>query len=379
MLEPSLDRFLRGLLGDLERRCGALCTRLAEIDDPELADHILTPYAELERLRRKAAELLADPSFGVAELRSNHLQMYTRWFELAGVLEAQALPPIERYNESDRQVTRLCRAACTEMGWSLPVPLVVGLSNQYYWTIPALGLISVPTGETTTLLGLPDLFHELGHVLLANEEAGLIGDFIQDLATYVEGERLRAERSQRPPSYMQLYEQLFGQWRDAWMREFVCDMIATYLTGPAFGWQHLRLCAGHTGQAFSPSLGETAEHPADEARFRGMLSVLRLLNLEDECAQLAELWAEYLAITRETKANEYDVCYPEDLISALAHSVVDGCRSIGLRSFQEMGQSTASISSLLNAAWIEFHRDPDGYGGWERAHLEQLWRSLASS
>jgi hypothetical protein len=45
---------------------------------------------------------------------------------------------------------------------------------------------------------------------------------------------------QRPPGYIALYDRVLAQWIDSWLPEFVGDMVATYLVGPAFGWQHIR-------------------------------------------------------------------------------------------------------------------------------------------
>lgn len=344
--------------------------------DPDVRDHALLAYQLSESVRRRVAQLLSDPSLGTEALAPNHLQLYKRWNESAALVESYLLPFIERYADTDRRLTRLCRRLTDQVAWPLPAPLVVGISSQYYWTVPEFNVVCTPTAEATTLLGLPDLCHELGHVLLVHNESTLVGDFLQEVAEYIREERRRVATGQRPPEYEALYDGLFAQWSDEWVREFVCDMVATYLLGPAFGWQHLRLCAGRSRVAYHPALGEVAEHPSDEARLRGIVATLEQLGAADLGTRLHAMWGSYLTASGESRPAEYDVCYPQRLIAGLARRTVDGCRGIGLRSFSDSAHHGSHIPSLIGEAWDRFLADPDNYGDWERPQMEALWREL---
>lgn len=374
-----MEDFLRALLHDLERRCIALRDRLAAIQiDPDMRDHALGGYQVAERARRDTAQLLADPSLGSPALLSNHLQLYKRGHELATLVESYVLPFVERYGETDRRLTRLCRRLTAQVGWPLPAPLVVAFSSQYYWTQPVFHLICVPAAEETTLLGLPDLCHELGHILFLHHETTLLGDFTQQLAEYIAQEQQRVDAQQRPPQYRLLYDLLFTQWHDAWVPEFVSDMVATYLVGPAFGWQHVRLCAGRSQAAYYPALGDTAEHPADEARLRGVVAVLEYMKEAAAGARVQALWDRYTAVSGESQPADYEVCYPHGLIESLAQRTVEGCRSLGLRSFNQLADppGTGDIPSLLGEAWEQFLANPQAYADWERARLDTLWQEI---
>jgi len=374
-----VEAFLRALLHDLERRCAVLRDRLAAIPaDPDMRDHALGGYQVIERARRDTVQLLADPALGAQALLSNHLQLYKRGNELATLVESYVLPFVERYNESDRRLTRLCRQLLAQINWPLPVPLVASVSSQYYWTQPAFNLICVPAAEDSTLLGLPDLCHELAHLLFLHHETDLIGDFLKQLAVYVAHAQQQIDGDQQPPEYEALYDHLFTQWSDAWVQEFVADMVATYLAGPAFGWQHIRLCAGRGQAAYSPALGETAEHPADEARLRSVVAVLAYLKAEPIAARVQELWTRYIRISGETPPLDYALCYPQELITVLAERVVDGCRALGLRSFAQETDPPGrrDIPTLLVEAWEQFLGNPQNYLNWERVQLESLWRDL---
>ncbi len=359
----------------MERRCTVLRDRLAAFPvDLDVRDQALAAYQVVERVRRDTAALLADRTFGEPTLLTSHLQLYKRWNELATLVESYPLPFIERYAQSDRWLTRLCRRLAEQVRWPTPPPLVAAFSAQYYWTVAGFGLVCVPATEGTTLLGLPDLCHELGHILLLHHKDALVGDFIQrDLADYIQEELRRVDAQQRPPEYRQLYVRLFAQWQDEWSQEFLSDMVATYLVGPAFGWQHLRLCAGRSRDAYRPALGdERSTHPADEARLRGVVAVLRRMGASEPARQVTAVWDRYLAVSGESRPTEYDVCYPQALIESLARRTVDGCRALGVRGFDQVNDPPRDIPSLLGEAWTRFLNDPVGYGDWERVQLDDL-------
>src|SRR6266516_4275836 len=161
-----MEAFLRGILLDLERRSAVLRERIAAVPaDPELRDHSLAGYREAESLRREAAGLLADPSLGVPALLPNHLRAAQELERRAALVESYFLPFIERYGEADRRLTHLCRRLLVLVRWPPDPPLVLTFSSQYYWTLAPFNLVCAPATEGTSLLRLPDLCHELGHIL----------------------------------------------------------------------------------------------------------------------------------------------------------------------------------------------------------------------
>lgn len=380
-----MERFLHGLLKDLEQRCANLRDRLANLSAHEdVLAHILVTYQVIERVRREASQLLADPSLGTRELVPNHLQLYRRWNELAILVESYPLPFVERYSASDRRLTGLVRRLAEQVGWTLSnvlPPLVGSFSAHYFWTKPEFVLIGAPALAGENLLVLPDLCHEIGHILLLHHEATLIGDFPNELERYIEEERRRVKTHQRPPNYEHLYDLLFVEWRDQWQWEFASDVVATYMVGPAFGWQHVRLCAGGGRAAYRPVLGEVDEHPADEARLRAVLCVLQQAGHAEVADRIQSLWQSFLAASGETKPADYDVCYPQPLIQSLAHRVTEGCRALGLRGYglPSDAKDPASLPALMNEAWERFLADPHAYGEWERTQLSQLWQNIGPS
>ena len=150
-------------------------------------------------------------------------------------------------------------------------------------------------------------------------------------------------------------------------------MVATFLVGPAFGWQHIRLCTGNSNGAYFPALGEFSSHPADEARLRGIMAVLGQIGSTDAATELQAAWESYLALTAEDRPAEYDVCYPQALLDSLAHQVVQGCSNLGLRGFSECNLADENdLPALLNKAWERFRSEPATYASWETQQLARL-------
>jgi hypothetical protein len=303
--------------------------------------------------------------------------LYKRWHEQVALVEKYPLPFVERYGTLDRRIMRFTRRLAKQVNWPLPPPLVGAFSHQYYWTVDVFNIIGVPATEGTSLLGLPDLCHELGHILLLPYEETLLADFPQALTNYIDQLRRQAIADQRPPGYLSLYDHLQVKWNDWWLREFAADMVATYLVGPAFAYQHVRLCAGTSQAVYFPSLGDTATHPADEARTRGIVRVLELLGGTVVSEEVRKLWDAFLTTSSDPKPPDYDVCYPQDLVAALGAHIVGGCREIGLRSWAPADNpDPRSIPWLLVDAWRRFAAEPAKYPEWEHGILAQLWRDL---
>ena len=233
-----MEQFLRGLLRDLEHHCAVLRDRLVAIPaDPDVRTHALQAYREVESIRREVVQLLQDPSLGLSILMPNHLQVYKRWSERVSVIESYPFLFVERYAPSDRHLTRLCQRLTLQIGWPLPPPLVAAFSNQYYWTMTEFNIICVPAAEGASLLGLPDLCHELGHILHLARWETLVGTFLRELASYIFQEQRRVATEQRPTEYRSLYTILFAQWEGSWLLEFVGH------GGHLSRWSSLRVAA----------------------------------------------------------------------------------------------------------------------------------------
>lgn len=371
-----METLLRGLLIDLEHRCLALCQRLSAVTDVDLRAQALLCYRRIEQTRRKAVSLLADPALSEAALLVNHWQQCNQWSQEVMRYEEMLLPFIERYTDADRRMTALCRRLLQEIRWPLSAPLIATFSNQYYWTVAPLNAVCMPAAEDTTMLGWPDLLHELGHILTEHHEAELVGDFKQHLAQYIQDEQRRVRTQQRSGDLHQQYAVLHAAWLDSWLYEFVADMVATYLGGSTFGWQNIRLCARVSESLYVPHLGEMATHPADQARMEGIVAVLHEMGDTDAATQLELTWQQYAQIHAEPRPADFDLSYPAQLLNALARHVVAGCIALGILDYRASQAQSATIIGTIIQGWERFLADPQAHRTWEQTRLQAIWQEI---
>jgi len=375
-----MNQFLKGLLLDACKRCQVLQEILRNRDfHQDLAASILGVYRELEVLRRAFCSILDDPAFGDPILLRNQLQEYKRLAEQLYLAESYPIPFITRYDDTDHELSQLCAALIRQINHPLDPPLVAAFSNQYYWTVWGFNLICIPAAEGQFLLGIGDLCHELGHILLAHRESEFTLTFLGELLSYIRSEQARVRTEQRSPDYYQFYDYLFAAWKDRWTREFIADIIAVYISGPAYGWQNLRLCTQMTRGVYDNRLDSL--HPSDESRMRAILAVLRQMEHEDPAFRIARKWDEYIALTGDTETTDYRLCYPETLISSLVNYTLDICRDLGVRPFTDSISDKAkpNIIALLDNAWEIFLSSPESYPGWESQQIAELFRLIKQS
>jgi hypothetical protein len=336
---------------------------------PPLAGRRQDALTALAHIRSEAERLLGEdlngsPDHFYGEYRALTSLLYERErFELAF---------ITRREVSDERATRLCAELLGDVSWADPAPLVSTFSTNYFWTVPTWRVIAMPCGEERRLLGLPDLCHELGHALFSREARRLVAEFPIELSAEIRGAVDPAAAASDPRSPERLTEVLYT-WIDSWLQEFACDLIATYMVGPAFPHQHARLRA--MSQPRSPHywLGPTSSHPADEARMKVCLAALGQLGFAAEATEIEAIWTEILTAEEAQRPAEFDLYHPPAMLERLAELVIAGCRGLGLRAYDPAADPEADIPRLINEAWRRFRSEPDSYAAWEAAAVSRLW------
>lgn len=299
------------------------------------------------------------------------------------LIEHIALPVILRYDERDHQCAEIVAAIMQDIRCPADMaPRVTVASTQYYWAQPEFRIISIPIGELDSVLGWPDLIHELAHLLLKRWP-----DLLHPLTTIVQGhfrdERyLLADIGAEAHDY-QLQAEAQIKWSQhqegTWRLELACDAIATYICGPSYGWQHLRLTANLGRDPYQPSPGRAMhDHPADQARLDTIVATLQILGLDTDARDVTCEWWQLRDIQWPTQPPQgYDQYYPPKLLATLAQTVVDGCRRRNVAAFTEQrGDAGPGVIALIDQAWQQLRRDPNGYAAWEQHAMNQWRRNL---
>lgn len=363
-----MTALLPGLIHDLRRRCVHLRGRLIGLpDDEAFNDLALSAFIAVADVVRELDQIVADPTLGDPSFAADHLRQFRRLAEQVILTESYAVPSLERFHADDRQLTRIAARLINESCLPLPPPVVVASSTQYYWTLPYFTLVSVPAGEAASILGLPDLGHELGHLLIVLQPVELLSGAEAVVATYFTSALSGALASGAP--HAAELALAARQWGDEWLTELACDAVGCYLFGSAFALQHVRLCALFGNPLWTPALGDTAVHPADDARLRVVVAVLRAMGDDAGATAAEDSWAELSSAAPEPKPAGYDLCYPATLLSSVGGELHAALVRMGVNACPG---GSGTLAELVVEAWQRFRADGSTYGAWEDTALASL-------
>ena len=379
-----MSDFVRGLILDLRGRCDILLAELEEaIVNADLKDYANRTRSRilfvktrlhhlLERLDSKAARYSARNVFFDFKERSNEIQFH----------EYISVPFVSRYDKHDIYFNRLLRLSCEQTGYPLAMPVGSTLGQAYYYSYPGEGIVVSPFLQAHSLLNLPDMFHELGHIIFNEYREWLKKPFNAMCDRYFSEQKAEAQRLGGAEGFAEIISRIEYKWSGDWLGEFVCDVIGTYLVGEPYGWANLYLCA-HTKSSdtvYMPDIRsfDVTVHPSDESRMRAIFSTVKYISPDTSLSDLQKDWSEYISTLGPEKPDHYDFFYPDNLIDGLVGAVIRSCEEIGLHSF--VSSSTKNhdpyVVKLIESAWKKFRTDPDGYVAWERENISILRERL---
>jgi len=252
-------------------------------------------------------------------------------------------------------------------------PIVSTISNHdyYYWAVPYFEIIALPSGEEHSLLNLPDMYHEIGHLLHSMfggkscEISAAIIDkhFAKEIVRVIdEGTAAHFQKSLDIAKYL---------WEASWMEEFTCDLVGTYMTGGAYAWTNLKLLS--TGHGSTKIFEYSHSHPADEARMRIIILMLEKLGLLDDRDKVEAAWKVFLKDTEVFKPNDYSLLYPPKLLQQIVDEFYEFYQNADLVSYSEfISMGSNSISQLLNNAWHNAQTYPANYFDYETKSIADL-------
>lgn len=251
-----------------------------------------------------------------------------------------------------------------------PVIATISNSENYYWAHPVFEIIALPYGEENNLLNLPDLYHEIGH-LICKQYPGIVDSkFNPLLHSYFAQEIDRSYDEKTHEHYVPFFKSKLKGWEEYWIEEFTCDMIATYLCGPAFAWANMKMSALSNGA--NAIYTDSKSHPSDESRMRAVFMMLNKTGFAYECKEISDSWEQFLQHTNNPKHPDYKYIFPDELLSRLADIVFDYCKGIDLATYQEQtANGRTPISKFINDAWQALREKPEEFDMLQKSMIEK--------
>lgn len=331
-------------------------------------------HAHIAKLR----ELKEEPFWLYSSSQSERLREFRRIVHELDRLETIAIAALNRVDaQADLLLNELINDVREEIAYPLLPPVVAPFSQDYFRIYVGFNLLCVPLAESSFLLHLPDLYHELAHPLIAARNDPRVESFqkalvrfLRHVSQHIYEERRRLKQKGYPVEF-EFYTDLWLKcWWESWAIEFFCDLFATYTAGPAYGWAHYHLTIKRGGDPFAVPSTHLTTHPADAARMQAILSALQKIGFKAEAQVIQNQWEELISTSGFAPPPEYWLCYPNKIIEFLAESSLSGTRDIGCHI--AMPASDGFMFRLLNIAWIQFWKEPQAYSTWEQQTIDSL-------
>lgn len=372
-----MNDYFTGSVGQLIERARLLRAKVPR-DLPRDYDTLAQSCRDrLNEILGRLRSLVEDPRFLLPTYHPERLRRFKRAVGDLDIIENVGIAALDRATEDDHRLNAFLERVTKELRYPLVTPVVTSLSQQYFCIVTDLNLLCVPLTEGRFLLHLPDLYHELAHPLLTEQDDPVVEPFqeahfkaLGDALIYLGEEKQKEDRRRGPKQLAYTLTRWEVAWVKYWMIEFFCDLFAVYVVGPAFAWSHLHLAAKRGGDPFEVPLLSAHSHPADDARMRTILLGLKSAGFADEAEAVGARWQELLTHYDKEPEPEYHRCYPDELLQKVAAHAFEGTLAIGCRL---AGPTTSDpVHGLLNQAWEEFWKAPEGYPEWERSAVVAL-------
>src|SRR5438094_653534 len=152
--------------------------------------------ALLQRAYTNIEQLSLDPTLLLPAYARQHLSTYKRLAELTSAMEWGPVAALRRFSlPDDAMMALMTEKVCREIAYAFTPPLCVACAFGHYCTNPGLDLVLAPASEPFHLLGISDLYHELGHVILLRKKADLEDPFLAQIDAHFAAEVKRAKQN----------------------------------------------------------------------------------------------------------------------------------------------------------------------------------------
>lgn len=220
-------------------------------------------------------------------------------------------------------------------------------------------------------MNLPDLYHEMGHLIYNQYAYYLKGTIEQSLIKYYNEEIQRVVHEQRATWLITFFRGELNYWIESWVMEFTCDLIAVYLVGPAYAWTNLKLTTLSSGK--DQIFIDSPTHPSDESRMRAIFYLLGKMGHTQELTEIKKSWQAFLDATANAVPPNYNFIFPQKFLEELAENVLEGCISIDLKNYKEqIDTHGCPIAKILNDAWKQLFDNPSGFHLWEKEKIDKI-------
>jgi hypothetical protein len=370
-----MNSFIKALYADLIHRIDVVVSDIKSQKHHEdirnrFIDSTLNQFAELR------AELQNAFDTGVLELddfAGNNIYLFNRVHRTFKAIHSYRYLAIKNYKDPEIFFYRVITKIYNEHRINALPPIVSTISNHdyYYWAVPYFEIIALPSGEEHSLLNLPDMYHEIGHLLHSMYKGRSCEVSAAMIDRHFEKEIVRIIDEGLANHFQASLELAKYFWAASWLEEFTCDLVGTYMTGGAYAWTNMKLLS--TGHGSTKIYDYSQSHPADEAQMRIIIIMLEKLEQNEEKEELEKAWKLFLKDTEIYKPGDYDLLYPQKLLQQIVDEFYEFYQNADLASYPEIAANGETpIAKILNDAWQNAQNNPTEYFTYEIDSINYL-------
>lgn len=345
----------------------------------------LTPYvgqvAQLcAELRLQALRNLRDIEHRVPTTLTDILAATQRLTEFFELVNTRLAIPIVRAKAEDRLGLLFLRFLHDSNPKSALLPYGISDGNFAVYPSPVIPPVYLlPVTRQTTLLYLPLVYHEFGHVLYAlhkKELDDLVQEFQKVVARSLIPQSIRGDSGTAAAIFRR---RVVTAWY-AWAQEFYCDAVGLTIGGPSFlkAFSHF-FRTRSVDQYYLPREAQLVrKHPVTWLRAKMLTDRARKLGYNDLANSVDQAWQE----TANTLGivEDYEGTWRDDYLVPARQMLDDMieesqpyCHS---QSDTEVDGSLPRLNpvQLCNLAWQQFEKEPTTYRHWERSSIQGFLR-----
>lgn len=381
-----MTEYIEGLIVEARNKAIALKGKFKPYDLDTRFHRLSQPALnQLDRIILVLDNLLTDREYQGDSAQPLRLKEFKSLFEELNRYENVVLAVLSRHHDDDVIITNVVEQICKEINYPLLPPIATCLSQSYYCIHDDINLLCVPLLETDFLLNLPDLYHELGHPLIAIKNHPNAKHYQTCWANFNQSVRLHYKKdinyhllngSSDFVENLKVWQKCWlNSTKNNWSTEFFCDLFALYTVGEAYAWTHLHSFAKNIEPApYYVPLFKPNSHPADHARMIVLIEGLKLMGLKDSADRILIKWNDILTLLDFKKNASFKFAYPRNLLIECAEKGLEAVKSINCLTFDN--QKEDSISALLNNAWKQFWKMPIDYQNWEERVVNLKFKKI---
>lgn len=360
--------FTKGLFIELSIRISRMNSDLERknkesIVEPKFYDETIVMLSNLEK---EVESYLKSPYIDIDTFGLNNIVKYNTFYERLQCIELFRFLVILHYGEPEIRFKGRISKIYNEINCLQSPPLITTISNSenYYWAYPGYDVIAVPYGEDNHLLNLPDLYHEIAHLIFRQYATFFLKDINIFITNFYEDLKQQVIDNHLDKNLIIYYNKWCENWLKNWLEEYCCDMIATFLVGPAFAWSNIKMATLSSSQERVYAVSNS--HPSDESRMQGVFSMLNKMGYGNDSINIQRSWAKFLKIIQNPIPKYYKFIFPEEIIKRLCLNVYSACILIDLRNYSDqISLYKNPTSKILNDAWCELFAKPESFVDWE--------------